>query len=156
MCLTITASLSRYVEKIARNTFAKTKQPLDCALWYIAMRKKNALWGLFKSVQDQRTSTPFILHVEFNHGIVLSAFALMAPPPPHPLSHHIIIYPRCNQASSSIVNIITIETSITFSFVSIVTKRSRTYTLLNQSSFQKACPHFSATILPKKRTRSRH
>ena len=73
MCLTITASLSRYVEKIARNTFAKTKQPLDCALWYIAMRKKNALWGLFKSVQDQRTSTPFILHVEFNHGIVLSA-----------------------------------------------------------------------------------
>eukprot|EP00038_Savillea_parva_P002312 m.113177 g.113177 ORF g.113177 m.113177 type:complete len:2381 (+) comp10795_c0_seq1:217-7359(+) len=52
-------TLRKYAETIARNQFAKTKQPLDCAIWYLAMRKKKILWGLFKSVQDSRMSNFF-------------------------------------------------------------------------------------------------
>ena len=49
-------TLKEYAEKVAKNTFNVTKQPLDAALWYLAMGKKSVLWGLFKSVGDQRMS----------------------------------------------------------------------------------------------------
>lgn len=38
------------IEKIAKAAFQKRQDPMDAALYYLAMRKKNVLWGLFRYV----------------------------------------------------------------------------------------------------------
>jgi len=73
-------TLKKYIEIIARNQFTKTKEPLDCAIWYLAMRKKKILWGLFKSVHDQRLASFF--GYDFNDDMnktkaLKNAYALM-------------------------------------------------------------------------------
>eukprot|EP00041_Stephanoeca_diplocostata_P042119 m.10271 g.10271 ORF g.10271 m.10271 type:complete len:2710 (-) comp7311_c0_seq1:154-8283(-) len=52
-------TLRQYVEKIARNTFAKDNKPLDAAIWYLILNKKTLLWSLFKSVHDTRLANFF-------------------------------------------------------------------------------------------------
>ena len=42
--------LKRTVEKIAKASFQKSKDPLDSAIFYLAMKKKMVLWGLFRLV----------------------------------------------------------------------------------------------------------
>ena len=37
---------------MAKNAFQAKSDPLDAALFYLAMRKKGVLWGLFKTVKD--------------------------------------------------------------------------------------------------------
>lgn len=44
--------LKRTVEKIAKAAFQKSKDPLDAAIFYLAMKKKMVLWGLFRSVSN--------------------------------------------------------------------------------------------------------
>lgn len=43
-------------ERIAKHRFSANRQPLEAALFYLALKKKNILWGLFRSVQDERMS----------------------------------------------------------------------------------------------------
>lgn len=43
-------TLKRCMEKVAKAAFTANKDPLDAALFYLAMKKKTLLWGLFRSV----------------------------------------------------------------------------------------------------------
>lgn len=40
--------LRRTVEKISKYSFQKTKDPMDSAIFYLAMKKKMVLWGLYR------------------------------------------------------------------------------------------------------------
>ncbi|KAI9696089.1 MAG: regulator of (H+)-ATPase in vacuolar membrane [Candelina mexicana] len=50
MWMTDTTALRAQFENIARNEYAKTyeKNPIDCSLYYLALRKKNVLVGLWR------------------------------------------------------------------------------------------------------------
>ncbi|KNC82863.1 hypothetical protein SARC_04863 [Sphaeroforma arctica JP610] len=47
-------TLKNYMETLARNQFAESRDPLDVALWYIALKKQSLLANLFKSISNQR------------------------------------------------------------------------------------------------------
>ena len=47
-------SLRKLVEQLARSSFQKTRDPLDSALFYLAMKKKSVLAVLFKSHENVR------------------------------------------------------------------------------------------------------
>ena len=38
------------IEKLAKAAFSINKDPLDAAIFYLAMKKKAVLWGLFRFV----------------------------------------------------------------------------------------------------------
>lgn len=44
-------TLRKCMEKVAKTAFQARQDPLDAALFYLAMRKKNIIWGLFRSAQ---------------------------------------------------------------------------------------------------------
>ncbi|KAL7077250.1 hypothetical protein ACQ4LE_003475, partial [Meloidogyne hapla] len=48
------ATLRTCIERVAKNIFQKDQNPLDAAIFYLAMRKKNVLTQLFKTVNDSR------------------------------------------------------------------------------------------------------
>ena len=53
------ASLRRCVEKLAKAAYQSQGDPLDAALYYLAMKKKNLVWGLFRQVQNERMTAFF-------------------------------------------------------------------------------------------------
>uniref|UniRef100_H2YVA9 RAVE complex protein Rav1 C-terminal domain-containing protein n=1 Tax=Ciona savignyi TaxID=51511 RepID=H2YVA9_CIOSA len=72
--------LRRLIEQTARAAFLKKNDPLDSALFYLALKKKAVLCGLFKSVKDTRMYA-FFQH-NFNEerwriAALKNAFALM-------------------------------------------------------------------------------
>ncbi|KAA0714569.1 DmX-like protein 2 [Triplophysa tibetana] len=52
-------TLRRIVEKVAKVAFQRNNDPLDAALFYLAMKKKAVLWGLFRSQHDEKMTTFF-------------------------------------------------------------------------------------------------
>ncbi|KAJ7385422.1 hypothetical protein OS493_016506 [Desmophyllum pertusum] len=52
-------TLRRLIEKTAKAQFSKKQEPIDCALFYLAMRKKNVICGLYRSVRDSKMSQFF-------------------------------------------------------------------------------------------------
>ncbi|KAL2088919.1 hypothetical protein ACEWY4_015818 [Coilia grayii] len=54
-------TLRRMVEKVAKAAFQRNSDPLDAALFYLAMKKKAVLWGLFRSQHDEKM-TQFFSH----------------------------------------------------------------------------------------------
>uniref|UniRef100_A0A672MSW7 RAVE complex protein Rav1 C-terminal domain-containing protein n=1 Tax=Sinocyclocheilus grahami TaxID=75366 RepID=A0A672MSW7_SINGR len=54
-------TLRRMVEKVAKAAFQRHNDPLDAALFYLAMKKKAVLWGLFRSQHDEKM-TQFFSH----------------------------------------------------------------------------------------------
>uniref|UniRef100_A0A8C1Z6F7 Dmx-like 2 n=1 Tax=Cyprinus carpio TaxID=7962 RepID=A0A8C1Z6F7_CYPCA len=54
-------TLRRIVEKVAKAAFQRHNDPLDAALFYLAMKKKAVLWGLFRS-QNNEKMTQFFSH----------------------------------------------------------------------------------------------
>uniref|UniRef100_A0A8C2EX78 Dmx-like 2 n=1 Tax=Cyprinus carpio TaxID=7962 RepID=A0A8C2EX78_CYPCA len=54
-------TLRRMVEKVAKAAFQRHSDPLDAALFYLAMKKKAVLWGLFRSQHDEKM-TQFCSH----------------------------------------------------------------------------------------------
>lgn len=42
------------MEKVAKAAYLVKEDPLDAALFYLAMKKKSLVWGLFRSKRDQR------------------------------------------------------------------------------------------------------
>ena len=44
---------------MAKAAYQKNKDPLDAAVFYLAMKKKNVLWGLFRSSNDDKMTTFF-------------------------------------------------------------------------------------------------
>ena len=53
------ATLRRCVEKLAKAAYQSQGDPLDAALYYLAMKKKNLVWGLFRQVQNERMTQFF-------------------------------------------------------------------------------------------------
>ncbi|KAK9470328.1 RAVE protein 1 C terminal-domain-containing protein [Dipodascopsis tothii] len=58
-------SAKRQLENIARNTYASTesRDPIDCSLYYLALRKKQvllSLWRIAHTHKDQRTMMKFL------------------------------------------------------------------------------------------------
>uniref|UniRef100_A0A674CK03 Dmx-like 2 n=1 Tax=Salmo trutta TaxID=8032 RepID=A0A674CK03_SALTR len=52
-------TLRRMVEKVGKAAFQKNNDPLDAALFYLAMKKKAVLWGLFRSQRDEKMTVFF-------------------------------------------------------------------------------------------------
>lgn len=74
------ALLRKYAEKLAKNAFAKDNQPLDAAVWYLAMKKKSLLHALFRSKGDQRMSGFFsndFTQERWKTAALKNAFALL-------------------------------------------------------------------------------
>jgi len=46
--------LRRCIEKLAKDAFQANKDPMEASLFYLAMGKKNVLWGLFRSVHTHQ------------------------------------------------------------------------------------------------------
>ncbi|KAK3717892.1 hypothetical protein QZH41_014895, partial [Actinostola sp. cb2023] len=53
-------TLRRLIEKVAKAHFGLKQDPLDCALFYLSMKKKNVICGLFRSTQDTRMAKFFM------------------------------------------------------------------------------------------------
>ncbi|XP_068131538.1 dmX-like protein 2 isoform X2 [Hyperolius riggenbachi] len=54
-------TLRRCIEKVAKASFQRNNEPLDAAIFYLAMKKKAVLWGLFRSQHDEKM-TQFFSH----------------------------------------------------------------------------------------------
>ncbi len=54
-----TTLLKQLIEKVAKCSFQQNNDPLDAALFYLAMKKKGVLWALFKTVKDTKMSEFF-------------------------------------------------------------------------------------------------
>ncbi|XP_066567407.1 dmX-like protein 1 isoform X2 [Amia ocellicauda] len=53
-----TNTLRRCIEKVAKAAFQRNNDPLDAAIFYLAMKKKAIVWGLYRS-QSNRKMTEF-------------------------------------------------------------------------------------------------
>ena len=53
--------LKKIIEKLAKSAFKAKNDPLDASLYYLAMKKKNLVWGLYRSIQDKKM-TDFFAH----------------------------------------------------------------------------------------------
>ena len=47
------------IEKLAKAAYQSRGDPLDAALYYVAMKKKNVVWGLFRQACDERMTQFF-------------------------------------------------------------------------------------------------
>ena len=51
--------LKRLIEQLAKASFSVKQDPLDAALFYLAMKKKSLVWGLYRSIGDKRMTEFF-------------------------------------------------------------------------------------------------
>ncbi|XP_003368273.1 regulator of V-ATPase in vacuolar membrane protein 1 [Trichinella spiralis] len=74
-------SLRLCFEKIAKAAFQAKNDPMDAALFYLAMKKKNVLMHLFKTVRDVKM-TEFLSHdftdAKWKKAALKNAFVLMS------------------------------------------------------------------------------
>lgn len=74
------ALLRKLIEKLAKSAFKANNDPLDASIYYLAMRKKNLVWGLYRSIQD-RKMTDFFSHDftedKWRKAALKNAYALM-------------------------------------------------------------------------------
>ncbi|XP_031425957.1 dmX-like protein 1 isoform X3 [Clupea harengus] len=75
-----TPRLRRCIEKVAKATFQRNNDPLDAALFYLAMKKKAVVWGLYRSQRNTKM-TEFFSH-NFNEdrwrrAALKNAFSLL-------------------------------------------------------------------------------
>ncbi|XP_013889112.1 dmX-like protein 2 isoform X2 [Austrofundulus limnaeus] len=52
-------TLRKMVDKLGKAAFQRNNDPLDAALFYLAMKKKAVLWGLFRSQHDEKMTQFF-------------------------------------------------------------------------------------------------
>ncbi|XP_006831710.1 PREDICTED: dmX-like protein 2 isoform X3 [Chrysochloris asiatica] len=52
-------TLRRCMEKVAKASFQRNNDALDAALFYLSMKKKAVVWGLFRSQHDEKMTTFF-------------------------------------------------------------------------------------------------
>ncbi|XP_029115252.1 dmX-like protein 1 isoform X2 [Scleropages formosus] len=75
-----TSKLRRCIEKVAKATFQRNNDPLDAAIFYLALKKKAVVWGLYRS-QKNAKMTAFFSN-DFNEdrwrrAALKNAFALL-------------------------------------------------------------------------------
>uniref|UniRef100_A0A668A5W7 Dmx like 1 n=1 Tax=Myripristis murdjan TaxID=586833 RepID=A0A668A5W7_9TELE len=54
-----TNKLRRCIEKVAKASFQRTSDPLDAAIFYLAMKKKAVVWGLYRSQKNVKMTDFF-------------------------------------------------------------------------------------------------
>ncbi|XP_065589947.1 dmX-like protein 2 isoform X3 [Cyrtonyx montezumae] len=73
-------TLRRCIEKVAKASFQRNNDALDAALFYLAMKKKAVVWGLFRSQHDEKM-TAFFSHNfsedRWRKAALKNAFALL-------------------------------------------------------------------------------
>ncbi|KAK9393976.1 WD repeat-containing protein [Crotalus adamanteus] len=73
-------TLRRCMEKVAKAAFQRNNDALDAALFYLAMKKKAVVWGLFRSQHDKKM-TQFFSHNfsedRWRKAALKNAFALL-------------------------------------------------------------------------------
>ncbi|XP_070155557.1 dmX-like protein 2 isoform X5 [Polyergus mexicanus] len=72
--------LKKCVEKIAKAAFQLNQDPLDAAIYYLANKKKNLVWGLFRNKRDERMTTFFsnnFAEDRWRKAALKNAFALL-------------------------------------------------------------------------------
>ncbi|XP_074651608.1 dmX-like protein 2 [Tubulanus polymorphus] len=72
--------LRRCIEKVAKTAFNHKKDPLDAAIYFLAMKKKNLLWGLFRSIGDIKMMEFFknnFAEDRWRRAALKNAFALL-------------------------------------------------------------------------------
>ncbi|XP_069954424.1 dmX-like protein 2 isoform X5 [Cherax quadricarinatus] len=75
-----TTILTRCFNKIAKVAFLAKNDPLDAAIYYLAMKKKNLVWGLFRSIDDKRMTSFFsnnFTEERWRKAALKNAFALL-------------------------------------------------------------------------------
>ena len=73
-------TLRRLVENLAKAAFQKNQEPLDAALFYLAMKKKSLVWGLYRSVRDDKMTQFFkndFSEERWRKAALKNAFALL-------------------------------------------------------------------------------
>ncbi|XP_009985771.1 PREDICTED: dmX-like protein 2 isoform X3 [Tauraco erythrolophus] len=74
------STLRRCIEKVAKAAFQRNNDALDAALFYLAMKKKAVVWGLFRSQHDEKM-TAFFSHNfsedRWRKAALKNAFALL-------------------------------------------------------------------------------
>lgn len=72
--------LKTCVEKLAKSAFQQKQDPLDAALYYIAMKKKSVVWGLYKNKRDEKMTSFFANNFSedrWRKAALKNAFALL-------------------------------------------------------------------------------
>ena len=73
-------TLRRLIEKVAKASFQASQDPLDAAIFYLAMKKKSLVWGLYRSIKDERMTTFFknnFSEDRWRKAALKNAFALL-------------------------------------------------------------------------------
>ncbi|XP_019359750.1 PREDICTED: dmX-like protein 2 isoform X3 [Gavialis gangeticus] len=73
-------TLRRCIEKVAKASFQRNNDALDAALFYLAMKKKAVVWGLFRSQHDEKMTTFFSHNFSedrWRKAALKNAFALL-------------------------------------------------------------------------------
>uniref|UniRef100_A0A2K6LS88 DmX-like protein 1 n=1 Tax=Rhinopithecus bieti TaxID=61621 RepID=A0A2K6LS88_RHIBE len=55
-----TRILRKCIEKVAKAAFYRKNDPLDAAIFYLAMKKKAVIWGLYRAEKNTRDDTDFL------------------------------------------------------------------------------------------------
>ncbi|XP_005376601.1 PREDICTED: dmX-like protein 1 isoform X2 [Chinchilla lanigera] len=72
--------LRKCIEKVAKAAFYRKNDPLDAAIFYLAMKKKAVIWGLYRSQKDTRMTQFFGHNFEeerWRKAALKNAFSLL-------------------------------------------------------------------------------
>lgn len=72
--------LKTCIEKVAKAAYQSSQDPLDAAIFYLAMKKKSLVWGLFRSKRDDRMTQFFANNFSedrWRKAALKNAFALL-------------------------------------------------------------------------------
>lgn len=72
--------LKQCIEKLAKAAYQQQQDPLDAAIYYLAMKKKSLVWGLFRSQRDEKMTAFFANNFNENRwrkAALKNAFVLL-------------------------------------------------------------------------------
>lgn len=72
--------LRQCMEKLAKSAYQAKQDPMDAALYYIAMKKKSLVWGLYRSRRDEKMTAFFANNFQedrWRKAALKNAFALL-------------------------------------------------------------------------------
>ncbi|KAM6223193.1 dmX-like protein 1 isoform 2-T2 [Rhynchocyon petersi] len=75
-----TRNLRRCIERVAKAAFYRKNDPLDAAIFYLAMKKKAVVWGLYRSQKDAKMTQFFGRNFEedrWRKAALKNAFSLL-------------------------------------------------------------------------------
>ncbi|XP_053676697.1 dmX-like protein 1 [Anopheles nili] len=72
--------LRQCIERLAKASFQANQDPLDAAIYYMAMKKKSVVWGLYRSKRDEKMTAFFANNFaedRWRKAALKNAFALL-------------------------------------------------------------------------------